>query len=645
MRPRRTTIRSENETTDRTCIDIYCGAGGTTFGAMQAGLHVAYGLDLDKSAIETFTRNHPSAYADYRDVAVVSASEILDLAQIDQVDYLLSGPNCQGVSQMGLFWKDDPRNLMFAHLARLVDEFVSLDKAPTNVVIENVPSIAFKKNVRIVQDLVRFFLDRGYRCAADVVNFATWGLPQLRHRFILIATRTEETPRLPAPVASLQTGEGLVTTWDAIGDLASLRPVPWGDATRSRKVHALTDYQRLMRGATGLVHNHHEGRTADIDIERIKRVPPGGCWKDIPADLLPERFRRVRMTDYKTLYGRMTKGHPSYTIYSAYGNVTSGCFTHPEHDRPLTVREGCRLQGFPDDFVVTGSVSSQYRQIGNAVPAFAAAVLIGHWERVLKGEQPESVSMRLDEALLFDNEPLKLPILTPRYRRIGYGTGTYWPKGWGAEPDDRPDSSMDYRISTEPVNYRRTMWRDRRDERMTESLGQVVGMDWGEFLRALSQRRQTVVLLDGIDVSASEAGAGSDLARQRFMMYLAPAGAAVSSLATARGGAVVHCDFGLTATWFHKFLGYLVKDQGASLRIANDAGEVVGDPASDCEIRLTTMSIRDSSSQTIVLAHPFTGMNGFDAEGSRPVPFPEKAVRATLLRGGPFESETSTGTR
>lgn len=619
-----------------TCVDIYCGAGGSTFGAMQAGLNVVYGLDRDKSAIQTFKRNHPSAYADGRDVAVVTAKEILGLTGVDRVDYLLSGPNCQAVSQMGLFWKDDPRNLMFVHLARILDEFIALDRAPTNVVIENVPSIAFKKNVRIVQDLVRFFLDRGYRCAADVVNFATWGLPQLRHRFILLATRADQTPRLPKPVASLVTGEGLVTAWEAISDLSELPPVAL-KKTVALPSDGLTEYQRRMRRDDHqAIHNHHEGTTADIDRERIKRVPPGGCWKDIPPELLPERFKKVRMTDYKTLYGRILKGHPSYTIYSAYGNVTSGCFTHPEHDRPLTVREGCRLQGFSDDFVVTGSVSSQYRQIGNAVPAFAARVLLEHWESVLRGEEPESVAMRLDEDLLFGTTPLKLPVLTPRYRRIGYGTGTYWPKGWGDEPTDRPTAATGYRISDEPVNYRRTTWRNRRDERMTESLRQVMGLDWSGFISALAGRSEAAVLLDGIDTSGSDPGAGKDLARKRFMQFLAPAGAAVSELASRRGDVVVHCDFGLTAGWLHKFLGYLIEEQGVPLRVIDDTGESVGGAEGSREIRLTTKPVAPGSAPTLILAHPFTGMNGFSATGASCVPFPQEVVRATLLAVHPF---------
>ena len=613
------------------CVDIYCGAGGSTFGAMQAGLHVAYGLDRDTDAIKTFKRNHPQVYGDCRDVAVVTAKEILNLSGIDRVDYLLSGPNCQAVSQMGLFWRDDPRNLMFVHLARLLDEFISMGKAPTNVIIENVPSIAFKKNVRIVQDLMRFFFDHGYRCAADVVNFASWGLPQLRHRFILLATIAGAEPQLPAPLASLTTGDGLVTAWDAISDLSALTTTPVKKIAKLKKRPAPTSYQSLMRDTNGRVYNHHVGRTAPIDIERIKRVPPGGCWKDIPLDLLPERFRKVRMTDYKTLYGRVLKDHPSYTIYSAYGNITSGCFTHPVHDRPLTVREGCRLQGFPDSFVVEGSIASQYRQIGNAVPALAAKALIEHWQAVLRGASPAASPMRLDEELLFHRPPLKLPILTPRYQRIGYGRGTYWPKGWGEEPSDLPTAAADYRISTNPVDYRRTRWRNLRAARMTESLGAVSRLDWSEFIAAMDNQITSVLLLDGIDTSASDAGAGADLARQRFMLFLAPAAAAISALAKVRGEVVVHCDFGITAGWLQKFLGYMNGEQRTRVRVVNDSGEIFGARRARAKIGLTTNSVTSGAGSTLVLAHPFTRSNGFDGDEPVQIPFPGTGVRARLL--------------
>ena len=536
---------------------------------------------------------------------------------------------------MGLFWMNDPRNLMFAHLARLVDEFIAIGARPGNVIIENVPSIAYRKNIRIVQDLVRFFTDRKYRCAADVVNFASWGLPQLRHRFVLIATMADTEPSLPLPVASLESGAGLVTAWDAISDLAAIPPVPHGEVVRL-PVPPQTEYQRAMRTYSEPVHNHHEGRTADIDIERIRHVPQGGSWKDIPPALLPDRFRKVRMTDYKTLYGRIHKDHPSYTIYSAYGNVTSGCFTHPDHDRPLTVREGCRLQGFSDDFLVLGSLPSQYRQIGNAVPAFAAKVLLEHWQAVLGDKKPLSAPMRLDAALL-STEPLRLPVLTPRYSRIGYGAGTYWPKGWGTRPDVLPAGEADYRISSDPISYRRQLWRARRDDQMLDSVREAGAMDWSGLIAALPHDSEATILIDSLDVSTPSIAGSKDHARKQFMRFIGPTGAVVTQLARRRKRVVVHCDLTITATLLATFLDYYVTENSIAVRVSDDVKRVGAENVCDSEICLTVKPVYPNATlSTLVLAHPFAGLNGFRPRSTMPLPVPTEALRAFLLDGNPF---------
>jgi len=549
----------------RTCVDLYCGAGGTSFGAQQAGLKVVYGLDRDKNAVRTFAFNHPDSYADCRDVANVTGTEILRLGRVDHIDFLLSGPNCQAVSTMGLFYGGDPRNLLFVHLARLIDELIGLGTPPLNVLVENVPGLAFRRNIRLVQDLVRFFLDRGYQCAADVVNFANWGLPQLRHRFLLMASREGILPSFPSPCASVDTGAGLTTTWEAISDLSELAPVGLGEVIRDiRPSGVLSEYQRRMRGARLEVHNHHVGRTADIDLERIRHVRPGGSWKDIPPELMPERFRKVRMTDYKTLYGRLLPDHPAYTISASFANVTSGCFTHPIHNRPLTVREGCRLQGFPDDFVVVGTVQSQYRQIGNAVPALASGILIAHWIGLLEGKRDNGVAARLTEELLFAEGKVRLPLLTPRYRRLGYGSGTYWPKGWGEEPDQRPTSGSDYRISTDPIRYRRTNWRKNRDQLMRPWLGAAADLDL-DSVRPLTAGTSAVAV--ELVHQSETADADEAVARRKFMEFLAPCAAIVNDISKAHRVVRVHCDFSFSADWLTKFLRLFATEQSASFSV------------------------------------------------------------------------------
>jgi DNA-cytosine methyltransferase len=543
----------------RFCIDIYSGAGGTSWGATQAGLSVAYGLDYDARACSTFAANHPEAYTDCRDVAVVTGRQILEFSGIDRVDYLLSGPNCQAVSTMGLFYGGDPRNLLFVHLARLIDELTSLGAKPQNVVIENVPGIAFHRNITLVQDLLRFFVERGYKCGADVVNFATWGLPQLRHRFVLLATLAELDPSLPQPTSDIETGRGTVTSWDAIGDLAMVRPVDIGESARYAVPRSqLTPYQRAMALGSKSVQNHHAGRTAEIDIARITHVPPGGSWKDIPPKLMPERFRRVRMTDYKTLYGRGLPDHPAYTVSAAFGNVTSGCFTHPVQHRPLTVREGCRLQSFPDRFIVTGPIPSQYRQIGNAVPPLAAFRVLRHWEDVLQGRAIASTPFRLTPKLLLSGGTPKLPVLTPRYRRIGYGSGTYWPKGWGAEPKSRPTSETDYRISDDPIRFRRSEWRDQRDREIRAGVGRASGLDWTGLVRRLKASRARTVSIEWTNRCSIDR-VERRLARELFMDLIAPAGAAIAAMSEARSSVLVVTDFAFTAHWLEQFLSAYTK--------------------------------------------------------------------------------------
>jgi hypothetical protein len=145
--------------------------------------------------------------------------------------------------------------------------------------------------------------------------------------------------------------------------------------------------------------------------------------------------------------------------------VTSGCFTHPIHDRPLTVREGARLQGFPDDFVFKGPKTAQYRQVGNAVPPYFMAQIVKHLLSKEKGV-PARIT---NEVLASDRMPENL---VRRFRSKksesihssgGYGGGTYWPVGWG-EPIPADEVTRNgHRLAELPLQYRRDKWRAARD--------------------------------------------------------------------------------------------------------------------------------------------------------------------------------------
>ncbi|MGW9232829.1 DNA cytosine methyltransferase [Pseudorhizobium sp. NPDC055634] len=455
----------------QTAIDLYSGCGGMSAGAAIAihDLKVKWALDIDKNATATFKNAHPEALVDCCDVSLVSATDVIERAEIEKIDWFFAGPTCQAVSTMGVFHLDDPRNALFVHFIRLLDGFTAAGRRPQRVIMENVPGVVYGKNLVIVKELFTLFEDRGYNVFADVVNMADYGLPQLRHRFILVATVDAIPQTFPRQTHASSAAEGMppyVSVREAIGDLSSCAT----DRESVANIPAAsrpTPFQQFVRDGNGRVANHHAYELSDLNRKRVSKVPQGGSWKDIPRDLLPDRFRRVRLTDYATLYGRLHEETPAYTISAGFGNVTSGCFTHPHHDRALTVREGARLQGFRDTFEFHGSRDAQYRQVGNAVPPFFMMQLVQH---LLDGAE-DGVPARITSEAISSGR--RLPPMVKRYRdkkndskrsRDGYGSGTYWPAGWGEPIPADAVAANGYRISTaEPRYRRRDEWRATRD--------------------------------------------------------------------------------------------------------------------------------------------------------------------------------------
>jgi DNA (cytosine-5)-methyltransferase 1 len=153
----------------------------------------------------------------------------------------------------------------------------------------------------------------------------------------------------------------------AISDLPRLKngehpagPVVYRTAAKSA-------YQARLREGCDTVLNHAAPMLAPINLERMKHIPEGGSWRDIPVHLLPSGMRRARRCDHTKRYGRLRKNGLSSTVLTKC-DLHWGAYIHPEQDRVLTVREAARLQSFSDWFEFAGSRTEQYVQVGNAVP-------------------------------------------------------------------------------------------------------------------------------------------------------------------------------------------------------------------------------------------------------------------------------------
>ncbi|MFL6238994.1 MAG: DNA cytosine methyltransferase [Actinomycetes bacterium] len=388
-------------------IDLFCGAGGLSEGFLQSGFNVGVGLDSDQEAIATLQHNHAGTATICGDVREVSGRDLLATAGFAEADVLIGGPSCQGFSTQGRRgrWasEKDPRNLLYKEFARLAGEL-----RPEWLVMENVTGLLWYERGAFAKKIFAEFERRGYRLEHRILLAADFGVPQLRRRLIIIGTRTKQPIRWPE-----QTHFGGVrrdtvhlwkerhkrlfphlsphlTLWDAISDLPAI-PAGGGRPISKYTKKPRTDYQRAMRGEQEELLNHEAPPLPDVHYELIKHVAEGETWREIPVDKLPARFAKIRRTDGTNLFARPERNRPSYTIITQFGNVTTGAYTHPLQDRAFSAREGARIQSFPDGFNFLGPLTSQYRQIGNAVPPLLARCIAESVQRGISGSaQSES---------------------------------------------------------------------------------------------------------------------------------------------------------------------------------------------------------------------------------------------------------------
>lgn len=346
-----------------TAIDLFCGAGGLSEGFRQAGFHVLAGQDFDEAAGATFSATHRDATFLGGPIQKVTARQLLKAAgaKKGEVDVLVGGPPCQGYSvynhQRGT---DDPRAGLFREYLRIVEGV-----QPRWLVMENVTGITSIAGGSLVEEITDAMRRLGYRVDMRVLKAEVFGVPQERRRVFFIATRDDSVIRFPAATH----GVGLnpyVTVWDAISDLPVVKNGEQHDSLRYAKV-AQNPCQAMLRGDRKTVDNHSPPRLAAVNEARMRHIPPGGSWRDIPLELLPKGMQKAKRSDHTKRYGRPRKTDLACTILTKC-DVHWGAFIHPVQDRAITVREAARLQSFPDSFVFQGGRTEQYVQVGNAVP-------------------------------------------------------------------------------------------------------------------------------------------------------------------------------------------------------------------------------------------------------------------------------------
>jgi DNA (cytosine-5)-methyltransferase 1 len=326
-------------------IDLFCGCGGLSRGFEMAGFDVEVAVDMWEDAIKTYNHNHKNPVAICKDIHNLNDEYLNEIVDRGEVVGVIGGPPCQGYSTVGTRDINDPRNHLYLEYCRIVEKV-----NPEFFVIENVKGLITLGGGAFKDDILSRFENLGYHVEYKILNAANYGIPQNRHRVFFVGMKKKgfEFPKEK---------NHIVSTSEALGDLPSLESQYESNEYISVPQN---EYQSKMRENSKIVLNHEPTNHTEQTKEIIGMIKDGGKISD-----LPEEYWSVRK--YNKAFQRMLSTGPSNTIDTGHRN-----YFHYKENRIPSVRESARIQSFPDDFEVLGSKTSQYKQIGNAVPPLLA---------------------------------------------------------------------------------------------------------------------------------------------------------------------------------------------------------------------------------------------------------------------------------
>lgn len=339
-------------------IDIFSGAGGLSLGAEMAGIRIKTAIEINKSAAQTFLRNHKGVNVLQSDIQQIDPRSMR--CEKKPVFVIMGGPPCQGFSMSNTRTRnmDNEKNFLFLEFVRFVQEI-----RPAWFVLENVwglTNINEGKTQAMIEDCFRAI--EGYNNVSSSILWASdYGVPQKRNRFFMVGNRLGIDFMFP------KKHKAIVTVEEAIGDLPTLKNGEMLDeADYTIPLEEASHYAQLMRKGSDKARQNFVSRNNDLVIKRYTHIGQGQNWRAIPDDLMQNYADKGRC--HSGIYKRLRADQPSVVI----SNYRKSMLIHPYEDRGISVREAARLQSFPDTFIFEGPLMYIQQQIGNAVPPLLA---------------------------------------------------------------------------------------------------------------------------------------------------------------------------------------------------------------------------------------------------------------------------------
>ena len=324
-------------------IDLFCGAGGLSYGFSLAGFETVFAVEYNEVYGETYRKNFPNVNLHIGDIKDIPNSFIEELNIKEDIDIIIGGPPCQGFSlagNIGRQFLDDERNHLFLEYVR----FVEIIK-PKMFVLENVASMVTHNKGKTIKEIISKFNALGYQIQYKVLNAVNYNVPQERRRVFIVGTKNNVSFIYP------KESEKIITVKEAIDDLPCLNS-----------------------GETSAIPLHNAMNHSEQMLKKMSYVKNGGNRNDIPIEIRPESG------DIRK-YIRYNSDKPSFCVTGDMRKIF-----HYSQNRALTCRELARLQTFPDSYIFCGSTIEIQQQIGNAVPCNLAYAIAKECKRSLSNE-------------------------------------------------------------------------------------------------------------------------------------------------------------------------------------------------------------------------------------------------------------------
>lgn len=331
-------------------VDLFCGIGGMTRGFESEGFNVVAGIDIDDKCKYGYEKNNHAKFI-HEDIAKVKSEEVQRLFDGGDIKILIGCAPCQPYSGLNNKRGVDRNTTPLMKFAELVETV-----KPDIVSMENVRNLANPIKYPEFSNFLEVLKKNGYQVSYQVVDASDYGVPQTRHRLVLLASKLGEI-KLIEP-----THKGhKITVRDTIGNLEAIDD-------------GYTSTNDIL---------HRTRKLSPMNKQRILATPKdGGCSKSWDQELLPLCYKKESGKTYRnSVYGRMRWDEPSPTMTTQCTGLGNGRFGHPEQDRAISLREAALFQTFPNNYQFSDPskpivVSHIAKFIGNAVPV-RLGVIIG----------------------------------------------------------------------------------------------------------------------------------------------------------------------------------------------------------------------------------------------------------------------------